>query len=306
MAPHPVAVSRRFWPQASRPRPDPQARTPARPTGRRTSSSQSRVRRSSPPPRPRVAADARGHARPRHRRPEGAAPQWTGRRASDSPSSASPSATSRKHPGALRPDLQLRGGRTANSPTGHSRDRKKGTSIVFGLLYGHRVSGRRQVFEGSTSDPHRRRAARQDRTIGLHRVVLVGDRGMLTVGPHPRGPPGVDGLRGSPLRAPTIRAGRCRHRHPVADQRDLGEVTSEDPRSASSVVPSRPERRVATELLAAIRERTRTHRPPPGAATTPYAVQPGIRVGKVINHYKRQALRHHHHRESSPRAGSRR
>ena len=67
---------------------------------------------------------------------------------------------------------------------GHSRDRKKGTlQIVFGLLCtatGCPVAV--EVFEGSTSDPNTV-AAQVDKVrtrFGLHRVVLVGDRGMLT------------------------------------------------------------------------------------------------------------------------------
>ena len=75
---------------------------------------------------------------------------------------------------------------------GHSRDRKKGTlQIVFGLLCtatGCPVAV--EVFEGSTSDPHTV-AAQVDKIrtrFGLHRVVLVGDRGMLTAARIREGP----------------------------------------------------------------------------------------------------------------------
>ena len=77
---------------------------------------------------------------------------------------------------------------------GHSRDGKKGTAqIVFGLLCtadGCPVAV--EVFSGSTSDP-KTVAAQVDKIrgrFGLKRVVLVGDRGMLTGGAHPRGPAG--------------------------------------------------------------------------------------------------------------------
>ena len=67
---------------------------------------------------------------------------------------------------------------------GHSRDGKRGTlQIVFGLLCtaaGCPVAV--EVFEGSTSDP-KTVAAQVDKIrnrFGLKRVVLVGDRGMLT------------------------------------------------------------------------------------------------------------------------------
>ena len=67
---------------------------------------------------------------------------------------------------------------------GHSRDGKRGTlQIVFGLLCtaaGCPIAV--EVFEGSTGDP-KTVAAQVDKIrnrFGLKRVVLVGDRGMLT------------------------------------------------------------------------------------------------------------------------------
>ena len=67
---------------------------------------------------------------------------------------------------------------------GHSRDGKRGTlQIVFGLLCtadGCPIAV--EVFEGSTGDP-KTVAAQVDKIrnrFGLQRVVLVGDRGMLT------------------------------------------------------------------------------------------------------------------------------
>lgn len=67
---------------------------------------------------------------------------------------------------------------------GHSRDGKKGLPIiVYGLLTDH--DGRPvavQVYPGNTADP--KTVPDQVRTLrdrfGLHRIVLVGDRGMLT------------------------------------------------------------------------------------------------------------------------------
>ena len=72
---------------------------------------------------------------------------------------------------------------------GHSRDGKKGTlQIVFGLLCtsaGCPVAV--EVFEGSTSDPNTvaPQVAKLRQRFGLKRVVLVGDRGMLTAVAHP-------------------------------------------------------------------------------------------------------------------------
>ena len=113
---------------------------------------------------------------------------------------------------------------------GHSRDRKKGTlQIVFGLLCtatGCPVAV--EVFEGSTSDPNTV-AAQVDKIrtrFGLHRVVLVGDRGMLTAARIREDLAGVDGLRWiTTLRAPTIRklvaAGTVTPS--LFDERDLAE-----------------------------------------------------------------------------------
>ena len=183
---------------------------------------------------------------------------------------------------------------------GHSRDRKKGTlQIVFGLLCtanGCPVAV--EVFEGSTSDPNTV-AAQVDKIrtrFGLHRVVLVGDRGMLTAARIREDLADVDGLRWiTTLRAPTIRklvaAGTVSAS--LFDQRDLAEVTSEDFPGERLIVCRNPllaaeRQRKRQELLAATEKElepivaaTRRHNDPlRGAADI------GLRVGKVINRYK--------------------
>ena len=183
---------------------------------------------------------------------------------------------------------------------GHSRDRKKGTlQIVFGLLCtatGCPVAV--EVFEGSTSDPNTV-AAQVDKIrtrFGLHRVVLVGDRGMLTAARIREDLAGVDGLRWiTTLRAPTIRklvaAGTVTPS--LFDQRDLAEVTSEDFPGERLIVCRNPllaaeRQRKRHELLAATEKELepivaatrRRNDPLRGAADI------GIRVGKVINRYK--------------------
>ena len=183
---------------------------------------------------------------------------------------------------------------------GHSRDRKKGTlQIVFGLLCtatGCPVAV--EVFEGSTSDPNTV-AAQVDKIrtrFGLHRVVLVGDRGMLTAARIREDLAGVDRLRWiTTLRAPTIRklvaAGTVTPS--LFDQRDLAEVTSEDFPGERLIVCRNPllaaeRQRKRHELLAATEKELepivaatrRRNDPLRGAANI------GIRVGKVINHYK--------------------
>ena len=183
---------------------------------------------------------------------------------------------------------------------GHSRDRKKGTlQIVFGLLCtatGCPVAV--EVFEGSTSDPNTV-AAQVDKIrtrFGLHRVVLVGDRGMLTAARIREDLAEVDGLRWiTTLRAPTIRklvaAGTVTPS--LFDERDLAEVTSEEFPGERLIVCRNPllaaeRQRKRQELLAATEKELepivaatrRRNDPLRGAADI------GIRVGKVINHYK--------------------
>ena len=183
---------------------------------------------------------------------------------------------------------------------GHSRDRKKGTlQIVFGLLCtakGCPVAV--EVFEGSTSDPLT--VARQVDKIrsrfGLQRVVLVGDRGMLTAARIREDLASVDGLRWiTTLRAPTIRklvaAGTVTPS--LFDERDLAEVTSNEFPGERLIVCRNPllaaeRHRKRNELLASTEKELepivaatrRPNKPLRGAAEI------GVRVGKVINRYK--------------------
>ena len=183
---------------------------------------------------------------------------------------------------------------------GHSRDGKKGTlQIVFGLLCtaaGCPVAV--EVFEGSTSDPNTV-ASQVDKIrtrFGLHRVVLVGDRGMLTAARIREDLAEVDGLRWiTTLRAPTIRklvaAGTVTPS--LFDERDLAEVTSEEFPGERLIVCRNPllaaeRQRKRLELLAATEKELepivaatrRRNNPLRGAADI------GMRVGKVINRYK--------------------
>ena len=183
---------------------------------------------------------------------------------------------------------------------GHSRDGKRGTlQIVFGLLCtadGCPIAV--EVFEGSTGDP-KTVAAQVDKIrnrFGLQRVVLVGDRGMLTGARIREDLKGVDGLRWiTTLRAPTIRklikAGQVAQT--MFDERDLAEISSPDfpgerlivcrnPVLAEQRWRKRQELLAATEVkLAAIVKATqRAKEPLRGAADI------GVRVGKVINQHK--------------------
>ena len=183
---------------------------------------------------------------------------------------------------------------------GHSRDGKTGTlQIVVGLLcteQGCPVAV--EVFSGSTADPMTV-SAQVDKIrsrFGLKRVVLVGDRGMLTAARIREDLQGVEGLRWiTTLRSPTIRklvaAGEVAPS--LFDERDLAEITSGEFPGERLIVRRNP-------LLADERERKREDlltatekKLAPIAAATQRAHQPlrgegeiGMRVDKVINHYK--------------------
>ena len=93
---------------------------------------------------------------------------------------------------------------------GHSRDGKRGTlQIVFGLLCNRQGCPIAvEVFEGNTADPKtlRPQIEKLRQRFGLTRVVLVGDRGMLTearIREELEPLEGVDWV--SALRAPAIR-----------------------------------------------------------------------------------------------------
>ena len=183
---------------------------------------------------------------------------------------------------------------------GHSRDGKPGTlQIVFGLLCsaeGCPVAV--EVFEGSTSDPKTvaSQVAKLRQRFGLQRVVLVGDRGMLTAARIREDLQGVDGLRWiTTLRAPTIRtllaAGTVTPS--LFDERNLAEIRSDDFPGERLIVCRNPllaaeRQRKRQELLAATEKdlapiaaaTTRKSRPLRGAAAI------GVRVGKVVNRHK--------------------
>jgi len=183
---------------------------------------------------------------------------------------------------------------------GHSRDGKKGKlQIEFGLLCnadGCPVAV--EVFEGNTADPKTLgvQIAKIRKRFGLQRVVLVGDRGMLTEARIREELKPVDGLDWiTALRAPAIRklveAGDlCPS---LFDEQDLGEITSSLYPDERLVVCRNPlladERaRKRRELLAATEQELdkiagatrRTRRPLRGADKI------GLRVGKVLNKFK--------------------
>lgn len=183
---------------------------------------------------------------------------------------------------------------------GHNRDGKKGKlQIVIGLLCnkdGCPVAI--EVFDGNTGDPTTvaPQVEKIRQRFGLSRVVLVGDRGMITQARIREDLKPVEGLSWiTALRAPAIKALAQQGlvTPSLFDEKDLAEITSPDfpgerlvvclnPLLAIERTRKRQELLVATEvrleeIVAATR---RANRPLRTAAKI------GQRVGKVQNAYK--------------------
>ena len=183
---------------------------------------------------------------------------------------------------------------------GHSRDDKSGTpQIVFGLLTnaeGCPVAV--EVFDGNTSDP-KTVATQVDklrRSFGLQKVVLVGDRGMITSARIREDLPASHGIEWiSALRATQIQklARDGQLQMSFFDKTDMVEIAHPDfpgerlvacfnPLLAEERARKRPELLAATEkqlekIAAAIK---RSRRPLRGKQNI------GLRAGKILNRYK--------------------
>lgn len=189
--------------------------------------------------------------------------------------------------------------RRAGTQFGHDRDGKKGLPIIaYGVLTdaaGCPVAV--QVYPGNTADPNTvpDQAGKLRERFGLARVVLVGDRGMLTEARIEalRATPGVGWI--SALRSAAIR-GLIEQGHlqrSLFDRLNLAEITSPDFPGERLIACYNPlladeRRRKRGELLAAtagllekvaaqVARRTRTPLT---------AEQIGARVGRVIHRYK--------------------
>jgi hypothetical protein len=183
---------------------------------------------------------------------------------------------------------------------GYSRDhRPDRPQIVYGLLCNQ--SGcpvAVEVFEGNTADPMTlaNQITKLRARFNLNRVVLVGDRGMITDARLEADvkPAGLDWI--TALRAPTIRdlADADGPLQPsLFDQRDMAEITADDYPGERLVVCRNPDLAVrrsrkrqelleATErLLAAVAAKLHSKRRPlHGAAKI------GIAVGAVLNKHR--------------------
>jgi hypothetical protein len=182
---------------------------------------------------------------------------------------------------------------------GYSRDGKRGKlQIVFGLLCtaeGCPVAI--EVFEGNVGDPSTlaSQIGKLKERFGIARVVLVGDRGMITAARLEETviPAGLNFI--TALRAPAIKslaeAGTIQLS--LFDERDLAEIASPDYPGERLVVCRNPlladERaRKRRELLAATEQelldvavRVRRHKRPLRGKD-----KIALAVGAVVNHYK--------------------
>ena len=183
---------------------------------------------------------------------------------------------------------------------GHSRDNKSGTpQIVFGLLtnsQGCPVAV--EVFQGNTSDPKTvaTQVSKLRERFGLNRVVLVGDRGMITSARIRQDLPSAHGIEWiSALRATQIQklARDGQLQMSFFDTTDLVEIAHPDfpgerlfacfnPLLAEERSRKRPELLAATqkqlEKIALATRRAR--RPLRGKQNI------GVRAGKILNRYK--------------------
>ncbi len=183
---------------------------------------------------------------------------------------------------------------------GHPRDKKKGKlQIEYGLLCdfdGRPVAV--EVFEGNVGDPSTLscQIEKLQQRFALKRVVIVGDRGMLTearIREELRGKEGLDWI--SALRAPAIRKLlEAKTIQPsLFDEVDLADVSSPDFPGERLVVCRNPflmeeRRRKRMELLQETEKELekiakavkRKRAPLRGKAKI------GLRIGKVVNKYK--------------------
>jgi transposase len=183
---------------------------------------------------------------------------------------------------------------------GHSRDDKKGKlQIVFGLMTNAEGCPLAvEVYAGNTSDPKTvsDQVTKLQKRFGLQRVILVGDRGMITsarIRENLKPAPGIQWI--TALRAPAIKkliAGGTLQLS-LFDDRDLAEIAHPDfpgerliacynPLLAEERARKRPELLTATEkelekIVVATRRKKRALR---GKSNI------GVRVGKVLNRYK--------------------
>jgi hypothetical protein len=185
---------------------------------------------------------------------------------------------------------------------GHSRDGKRGRrQIEYGLLTGR--AGRPvavEVFVGNTADPESFKTAvtRVREDFGIERLVMVGDRGMITGTriDDLRKLPGMDWV--TALKAPAIAKlaeGDGPLQMSLFDTQHFAEITHPDyPRErlicCHNPVLEADRARTRAELLAGTEAELEKIRKSVAAGRLQDPDKTGIRVGKVIN--KRKVAKH--------------
>ena len=182
---------------------------------------------------------------------------------------------------------------------GHDRDGHTGRPII---VYGVLTDGEGRpvavdVYPGNTGDPTTvpDQVAHLQTEFGIARVVLVGDRGLLTDAQlrHLRAHPGLAWI--SALRSPAIRdlIERGRLQRSLFDQQHLAEITAPEYPGERLIACFNPlladERRRKREELLVATERALTKIATAAARRTKRPFDDatlGIKVGRVINHYK--------------------
>lgn len=182
---------------------------------------------------------------------------------------------------------------------GHDRDGKKGAPVI---VYGVMTDGEGRpvavdVYPGNTADPTTvpDQVEKLEKRFGLSRVVLVGDRGMLTdtqierLKEHP-GLGWISALRGPSIRK-LVESGELQMS--LFDEKNLAEITSPEYPGERLIACFNPllaeeRRRKRQDLLAATEKRlkkvaeqvSRPRRKPLGKAEI------GLRVGRVLHRFK--------------------
>jgi hypothetical protein len=183
---------------------------------------------------------------------------------------------------------------------GHARDGKKDKlQIVVGLLTnGEGCPVAVQVFPGNTGDPKTlaSQVEKVRQRFGIKRVVLVGDRGMITAARIREDLAGVEGLDWiTALRAPAIRAlvARGSLQLSLFDEKDLAEISDREYPDERLVACRNPllaeeRRRKRNELLEATEAKLRKVAERTQRAKRPLRGREGIvlSVGKVLGRFK--------------------
>lgn len=183
---------------------------------------------------------------------------------------------------------------------GHNRDKKQGKlQIVYGLLCDKKgCPVAIDVFEGNTADPKTLtdQIVKLRNRFGLKRVILVGDRGMLTsarIRDELAPQEGLDWI--SALKAPSIRKIMAEKQidRSLFDRQDLAEITHPDFPGERLIVCHNPllkQKREKTrqDLLAATEKQLEKIKNAVLRQRKPLrsVKDIGLAVGKVINKYK--------------------